>query len=60
MGRRIIIIEDEWLIASAMEQALTDAGMDVVGGTPATLATEMREGYERYGKVVRDFGIRAD
>ncbi len=46
MGRRIIIIEDEWLIASAMEQALTDAGMDVVGirGTIGSAARMIRKG----------------
>ena len=48
------------LQAADVRERLSVAGMDVVGGTPATLATEMREGYERYGKVVRDFGIRAE
>lgn len=48
------------LQAADVRERLSVAGMDVVGGTPATLATEMREGYERYGKIVHDFGIRAD
>lgn len=48
------------LQAPDVRARLTAGGIDVVGGTPATLATEMREGYERYGKIVHDFGIRAD
>jgi tripartite-type tricarboxylate transporter receptor subunit TctC len=36
------------------------AGIDVRGGTAAEFAAEMRDDHDRYGRIIRDFGIKAD
>jgi CheY-like chemotaxis protein len=35
-GRRVLIVEDEWMIASVMCSALKDAGFEIVGPAPRT------------------------
>jgi tripartite-type tricarboxylate transporter receptor subunit TctC len=44
----------------AVQERLSSAGIDTVGGTPQELAELMREDYERFGRVVRKVGIKAD
>ena len=39
---------------------MADIGFDVVGGAPDVLATEMREDFERYGRLVRELRIEAN
>jgi tripartite-type tricarboxylate transporter receptor subunit TctC len=39
---------------------MNTAGMDVRGGTPEAFGAEMREDHARYGRIVKEFGIRAD
>jgi tripartite-type tricarboxylate transporter receptor subunit TctC len=48
------------LAMSDVRERLAAAGVDVRGGPPEALATEMRDDYERYGRLVREFGIQAD
>jgi tripartite-type tricarboxylate transporter receptor subunit TctC len=52
-------------VADALRQAdvvkrLADVGMEAVGGTPAEMGAVMRGDRERWGKVVREKGSRAD
>ena len=39
---------------------LTDSGLDPIGSTPAQMAQLMKEEVERWGKVIRTIGVRAD
>jgi tripartite-type tricarboxylate transporter receptor subunit TctC len=39
---------------------MNNAGIDVRGGTPEAFAAEMRADHERYGRIVKEFNIRAD
>jgi tripartite-type tricarboxylate transporter receptor subunit TctC len=39
---------------------MNTAGIDVRGGTPEAFGTEMRDDHARYGRIVREFNIRAD
>ena len=39
---------------------MNNAGIDVRGGTPEAFGTEMRDDHARYGRIVKEFGIRAD
>ena len=43
-----------------VRERLGAAGIDVRGGTPESFAKEMREDYSRFGRVVQEFGIKAD
>ena len=43
-----------------IRQRMADIGFDVVGGGPEVLATEMREDFERYGRLVRELRIEAN
>lgn len=43
-----------------MRQRMADIGFDVVGGAPEVLAAEMREDFERYGRLVRELKIEAN
>ena len=43
-----------------VRERLRTAGVDVRGGSPEALGAEMREDHARYGRIVRDFGIKAD
>lgn len=43
-----------------VRQRMADIGFDVVGGGPEVLAAEMREDFERYGRLVREFRIEAN
>jgi tripartite-type tricarboxylate transporter receptor subunit TctC len=40
--------------------AVAKAPADVRGGTPEALGAEMRDDHARYGRIVQEFGIRAD
>jgi hypothetical protein len=35
-------------------------GIEPVGGAPAVLAKQISDDDQRFGKLVREFGIRAD
>ena len=39
---------------------LADVGLEAVGGTPAEMGVVMKQDRERWGKVVRETGARAD
>ena len=43
-----------------VRERLSTAGIDVRGGTPEAFGAEMREDHARYGRIVQEFGIRAD
>jgi tripartite-type tricarboxylate transporter receptor subunit TctC len=43
-----------------IRQRMADIGFDVVGGAPEVLASEMREDFERYGRLVRELRIEAN
>lgn len=43
-----------------VRERLAGAGIDVRGGTAAEFATEMREDNARYGRIIKEFGIKAD
>ncbi|MSQ72076.1 MAG: tripartite tricarboxylate transporter substrate binding protein [Betaproteobacteria bacterium] len=49
------------LLAMAdVRERMNSAGIDVRGGTPEAFGAEMREDHARYGRIVREFGIKAD
>jgi tripartite-type tricarboxylate transporter receptor subunit TctC len=39
---------------------MNTAGIDVRGGTPEAFGSEMRDDHARYGRIVREFNIKAD
>ncbi len=39
---------------------MNTVGIDVRGGTAEEFSTEMREDHDRYGRIIREFGIKAD
>ena len=43
-----------------VRERMNAAGIDVRGGTAAALGAEMREDYARYGRITREFSIKAD
>ncbi len=43
-----------------VRERMNTAGIDVRGGTPEAFAAEMRDDHARYGRIVREFGIKAD
>ena len=43
-----------------VRERMTAGGMDARGGTAEAFGAEMREDHARYGRIVRDFGIKAD
>ncbi len=43
-----------------VRERMNTAGMDVRGGTAEAFAAEMREDHARYGRIVQEFGIKAD
>ncbi|MBL8383442.1 MAG: tripartite tricarboxylate transporter substrate binding protein [Burkholderiales bacterium] len=43
-----------------MRQRMADIGFDVVGGSPEVLGAEMREDFDRYGRLVRELKIEAN
>jgi tripartite-type tricarboxylate transporter receptor subunit TctC len=43
-----------------VRERLLSAGIDPRGGTPEAFAAEMRDDYARYGRIVREFHIKAD
>jgi tripartite-type tricarboxylate transporter receptor subunit TctC len=48
------------LAVPEVRERLNAAGIDVRGGTAEHLGAEMREDHARYGRVVQEFGIKAD
>ena len=53
--------EGNAIIAMADVRARMNAsGIDVRGGTAAEFGAEMRDDHERYGRIIREFGIKAD
>jgi tripartite-type tricarboxylate transporter receptor subunit TctC len=48
------------LNAPDIRAKLAAQGIDVETGTPQMLARRIREDYERWGKVVKAMGIKAD
>lgn len=49
------------IIAMADVRARMNAsGIDVRGGSAAEFGAEMRDDHERYGRIIREFGIKAD
>lgn len=49
------ILEDPQVIAQ-----LSSAGLKPIGGSPEQLATRMRADYEKWGKVIREIGLKLD
>ena len=52
-------------VGEAVKQAdvvkrLADVGLEAVGSTPAEMGVVMKQDRERWGKVVRETGARAD
>jgi len=43
-----------------VRERMNQAGMDVRGGTAEAFGAEMREDFARYGRLVQEFGIKAD
>jgi tripartite-type tricarboxylate transporter receptor subunit TctC len=48
------------LAQSDVKQRLTDLGYQIVGSTPAQLEAHVRAEKEKWGKLIRDVGIKAD
>ncbi len=48
------------LALAEVRERLNAAGADVRGGSAEAFASEMRDDYARYGRIVREFGIQAD
>jgi tripartite-type tricarboxylate transporter receptor subunit TctC len=48
------------LAASEVREHLSVSGVEVRGGTAEALAAEMRDDHARYGRIVQEFGIKAD
>jgi tripartite-type tricarboxylate transporter receptor subunit TctC len=48
------------LAVPEVRERLSVAGIDVRGGTPEALGAEMRDDHARYGRIVQEFGIKAD
>jgi tripartite-type tricarboxylate transporter receptor subunit TctC len=51
---------NEVLAVPEVRERLNAAGIDVRGGTPEALGSEMRDDHARYGRIVQEFGIKAD
>jgi tripartite-type tricarboxylate transporter receptor subunit TctC len=51
---------NEVLAIPEVRERLNVAGIDVRGGTAEALASEMRDDHARYGRIVQEFGIKAD
>ena len=43
-----------------VRERMNTAGIDVRGGTREAFAAEMRDDHNRYGRIIREFGIKAD
>ncbi|MBL8379077.1 MAG: tripartite tricarboxylate transporter substrate binding protein [Burkholderiales bacterium] len=43
-----------------VRRKLADIGLETIGNTPAEFATIVQKDYEKWGKVIRDAGIKAD
>ena len=43
-----------------VRERMNTAGLDVRGGTADAFAAELRDDHARYGRIVREFGIKAD
>ena len=43
-----------------MQERFLNAGIEVVTGTPAQFVAEVKSDMARWGKVIKDAGIRAD
>jgi tripartite-type tricarboxylate transporter receptor subunit TctC len=43
-----------------VRERMLNAGIDVRGGTAEAFAAEMRSDHERYGRIIREFKIKAD
>jgi tripartite-type tricarboxylate transporter receptor subunit TctC len=43
-----------------VRERMNQAGMDVRGGTAEAFGVEMRDDHARYGRIVQEFGIKAD
>ena len=43
-----------------MRERLAGAGIDARGGTPEAFGAEMRDDHARYGRIVQEFGIKAE
>jgi tripartite-type tricarboxylate transporter receptor subunit TctC len=51
---------NEVLAIPEVRERLNLAGIDVRGGTAEALGSEMRDDHARYGRIVQEFGIKAD
>lgn len=56
-GRRVLVVEDEMLIAMLIEDALTDAGMEVVGPVAAVEAALTILENEPVDSIVLDMNL---
>ncbi|MFN0160524.1 MAG: Bug family tripartite tricarboxylate transporter substrate binding protein [Burkholderiales bacterium] len=43
-----------------VRKRLADIGLETIGNTPAEFATIVQKDYEKWGRVIRDAGIKAD
>ena len=48
------------IAAPEIRERLNAAGIDARGGTPEAFASELRDDFARYGRIVRDFAIKPD
>ena len=51
---------NEVLAVPEVRERLNVAGIDVRGGSAEALGAEMRDDHARYGRIVQEFGIKAD
>ncbi|MBO0759563.1 MAG: response regulator, partial [Bradyrhizobiaceae bacterium] len=56
-GRRILVVEDETLIALTAQDMLTDAGADVVIATRASEAADHLSGSHQFDGVIIDLNL---
>ncbi len=48
------------LAMAEVRERMNQAGMDVRGGSAEAFGAEMRDDHARYGRIVQEFGIKAD
>ena len=51
-GRRVLIVEDEWMVTTLLEEFLADIGCEVAG-----VASRLRDAFEKIDAVTFDVAI---
>ena len=59
-GRRILVVEDEFLLASALADMLENRGAEVIGPTTSVQAIELIERTDRLDGALLDVNLRGE